>query len=174
MLSIEVSQTWSPKEIRQLAAIGAGRWPTSSPGRELATTSVQNSLAGFLKAKGFRLESIIRANITKRGAGGGDWKPLSEDYAKRKAQGKTKGGAKYGSPAMLRDSGDSVEEIQAVVVGTTLTLNVPELQAMHWTGGKKLPARSPFNLNDQRIWNDEFARDLERFLDGELTIARAA
>ena len=169
MISVTVTQTFDQKELRALAVLGA--MPGRAEGGADGGFAAAGQFGRFLKAKAFNLESVIRANITKRGSGSGDgytWVPLSPAYAKQKAQGKTKGGAKYGSPAMLRDSGNSVDDIQAVVKGTTIELHVPDLQAMHWTGAGNLPVRSPFMAHDQAAWNECFETDLEKLIAGEL------
>lgn len=164
MMSVSVATVWSQQELRALAAIGASAGnSTSSFG---ATLRIQQ----FLKDQGNRMIDIINRNIVNRGQGG-DWPALTPAYELRKLAGKTPGHAKFGAPAMLRDSGKSASEITYKVNVTrdvSLDLLVPEIQLYHWHGVNGR-VRNPWTLADQAAFEATFNRDLDAFLSGVFT-----
>lgn len=126
------------------------------------------SLNEFMREKAKDLTWYAQKAAIDAGTGG-KLAPLSPAYLKRKAQGRTKGGAKGGVPAILFDSGNTLAGIQAVAVGSrdlTIELRVPELLQWHIEGAGRLPVRNPFKGDVLERWQQQFAADLEAFLSG--------
>lgn len=155
MFAVDVNTVFSQEELRAMARLN----PEAGFGLTL-------SLKEFLDGQGARAIGLIMQTIESNG--NGSWPALSPKYQARKAAGKTPGGGKFGVPAMLRDSGNSVAGIQAVTKVTgevSLAISFPELLTWHASGGK-LPVRDPWPAEQRDRFAAELAVELDRFMSG--------
>ena len=169
MIHVRSQVVMSREEMRMLSAL------TADGGFGLA-----GGMNAFLDEQALTLVASVQNNIAIMGQGGGargeTWQPLSSKYAARKAAHKTPGGAKFGAPAMLRDSGKSFDAIQAVVDRRTMSINlvVPQVLAYHFNGDGNNPQRSPVTPKAMAFYEQRFQQALEAFLGGQMNRASTA